>query len=962
MPATFTVAPGAPVTTFEYWMPSGAYWKFSPSSATNQGPSYVTDNAQDAAHMLANPWLNGTGTTTPYTPPLKPHRMQLGTDGVTIQAVDPDTGGVATVPVASGAGRTQLEVPYATGAGQFAYADPAFVSVKQFGAVGNGATDDTAAVQAAVDFVRNNPGRFKTVFFPSGNYVVDHIEDLAHVSLNGAAPSRAVAGLAGLSLTTNIGSRIIQKAGATQPLIKPTAGLQAFGWQKISNLTLQGQQQTGVTVAKVSIASAATRHTFTVATGSLPAAPSNVASFPYYGVCAFYDANGYRLGTGIVQSVNTGTGQVTLLPGTDNYTAKTGASNLLTATEKVAFAPRSTYTADGFTYTDVSDSTMLSPPAIYTEARTTIIENVYIRDFWCGIVIGDSVCRINGVWTNNCGMAGLALRTLGAGADVSGTKWYFQGGHWQQLGLADPAVAKQDSAGAMSLCGVWGVASNSYTDELVTNNCYHGVIDCGGGSNTGFGYVYLDLPLKEAWWTVNGIGGVWDPTITIDKFTARSNGQGTVMPVPASTSFPTGQRSAIAIQGATNRVLSIGTFAAERDPTSLAADDYAYGTYIGTTASTGRHDVHIRHLGGRSAIATALSGGVYSYKAGAPFGSVGTIANQMLAKRALFGADDSGTLGVTDNANKSARLGMHNYDIDAAYYAFIAASTSSTSNFLGVGGGDGAAEVASSLALITAAKGTLDGLQRVVILADGRIAMRRGATSAASPDASAILDIQGVEGGALMPRLTTTERDAIASPANGLVVFNTTRGCLQERRQGTWVDVADDKTNLQAGMWATPNSLFVPSTIVATASTLRVARFVPRRRLTVVKIGFVTTNAATANDAVDVGIYDSAGNLLVASGATLGKANATLGAQKVDIASTDLLPGRAYYAGLAYGAVGATAATLGTVTCGASGPSLMFGTTVGLFEAGNATAGTLPSTLAAAAGSSTAFNLALLES
>ncbi len=42
-----------------------------------------------------------------------------------------------------------------------------------------------------------------------------------------------------------------------------------------------------------------------------------------------------------------------------------------------------------------------------------------------------------------------------------------------------------------------------------------------------------------------------------------------------------------------------------------------------------------------------------------------------------------------------------------------------------------------------------------------------------SPDASAVLDIVSTTKGVLVPRLTTTQRNAIATPKNGLLVYNT---------------------------------------------------------------------------------------------------------------------------------------------------------------------------------------------
>lgn len=47
-----------------------------------------------------------------------------------------------------------------------------------------------------------------------------------------------------------------------------------------------------------------------------------------------------------------------------------------------------------------------------------------------------------------------------------------------------------------------------------------------------------------------------------------------------------------------------------------------------------------------------------------------------------------------------------------------------------------------------------------------------------NPDSSAVLELQSLNQGFLLPRLTTSQRDSIVSPAQGLMVLNTTTGCL----------------------------------------------------------------------------------------------------------------------------------------------------------------------------------------
>lgn len=57
-----------------------------------------------------------------------------------------------------------------------------------------------------------------------------------------------------------------------------------------------------------------------------------------------------------------------------------------------------------------------------------------------------------------------------------------------------------------------------------------------------------------------------------------------------------------------------------------------------------------------------------------------------------------------------------------------------------------------------------------------------------APDASALLDLSSTTLGLLFPRLTTTQRDAISSPAAGLMIYNTTTDTL-DVYDGSWAAV-----------------------------------------------------------------------------------------------------------------------------------------------------------------------------
>jgi len=59
-----------------------------------------------------------------------------------------------------------------------------------------------------------------------------------------------------------------------------------------------------------------------------------------------------------------------------------------------------------------------------------------------------------------------------------------------------------------------------------------------------------------------------------------------------------------------------------------------------------------------------------------------------------------------------------------------------------------------------------------------------------SPDESAILDLNSTSRGFLPPRMTTTQRDAINDPIDGLMIFNTTTNRLNIYIAGTWNEIS----------------------------------------------------------------------------------------------------------------------------------------------------------------------------
>jgi len=140
--------------------------------------------------------------------------------------------------------------------------------------------------------------------------------------------------------------------------------------------------------------------------------------------------------------------------------------------------------------------------------------------------------------------------------------------------------------------------------------------------------------------------------------------------------------------------------------------------------------------------------------------------------------------GVSDHG---ALTGL--FDDDHSQYALLSGRTSGQS----LKGGTG---VTDTLSLIgTSGNGTVTNA--AIIFKVGN----NGATTAATilnngkigigstPDASSLLDITTTSLGLGLPSMTSTQRDAITSPRNGLVVYNSTDHAPSLRANGAWVNM-----------------------------------------------------------------------------------------------------------------------------------------------------------------------------
>jgi len=110
-----------------------------------------------------------------------------------------------------------------------------------------------------------------------------------------------------------------------------------------------------------------------------------------------------------------------------------------------------------------------------------------------------------------------------------------------------------------------------------------------------------------------------------------------------------------------------------------------------------------------------------------------------------------------------------------------AAYITSASIYAAVDGTPGVNDMPTRLQFFTTADGASTTTERMRIDNAGNVGI-----GTSSPNASALLDVQSTTKGVRMPNMTTAQKNAIASPAAGLMVFDTTLAKLCVYSGAAW--------------------------------------------------------------------------------------------------------------------------------------------------------------------------------
>ncbi|PCJ85559.1 MAG: hypothetical protein COA57_07380, partial [Flavobacteriales bacterium] len=154
----------------------------------------------------------------------------------------------------------------------------------------------------------------------------------------------------------------------------------------------------------------------------------------------------------------------------------------------------------------------------------------------------------------------------------------------------------------------------------------------------------------------------------------------------------------------------------------------------------------------------------------------------------------------------------------------------------------------------------------------------------APPDNSAIFDVNSTTQGNLFPRMTTAQRDAIASPANGLIIYNIDCNNFNYYNGSAWIPI----NSVGGSAPATPGSITGNTTVCANATgeaySISVVSGATAYTWTAPAGATVATGQGTTAITVDYG--STAGNVCVTASNNCGTSTASCTAITINTAPT----------------------------------------------------------------------------
>lgn len=811
------------------WYPLARRHAFMIATVTNTGAQYVNDltltnwyNTGSVSNMaqlrLIEPGVGGTVTVDSY---YGTNAIGGGTYSLTNSVSGTNTyGGMIT---ALGGAKSWILLD----------TEP---NVRQFGALNDGATDNTLFIQSALDYCEDTG--LTTLHFPPGlltykwSTVTNRICEMRGgygAGYNGTLVEQ----------TTGVTNHFVvlnPPAPSAARFYAPTAGPQP----SVRDFTMIGHSE-GNTVNPKSITAVTDRLNFSVATGDLPYTGGVLLTntYPYLGHVFFYSSLNKYCGYGIITNINYGTGLITLMDYSDNYATPTNSGGVLTNTMKVCFSQVVTESSAFSTETFIDGATAGTCGIYVTSTDTAsvsskiLIENVNVYGFHCGIRMGSVLLhRIKGVETKFCAYAGYADANPGNSRDGSLNDVFVFGKYQPNFNANEGGVTESvtyDNPGFRAPAyGFYGLVASGEALTCAVNFTVNGVY-VKNLASTRVSSFLVEGVIGPAIWLDGSKFGDANQTATFTDFELRTLATNEVA-FPTLTSytnysavyyknsgvgspnytFKTLNFSRLAsthklFDHGINLVNSDGQFAFE----SVARTNGISGTFLSAASATPATVIryNVDGITGMSVFCNTyrLFGKFFGQQSGAAnlfsllrsdtgsglninFGS--SLGNIVGTNLVGFTFESSGPVIFKDtDANKSAALRGQSFGGGTTDTSYLEPLFNGSDNLLQWGGGSSGAYVATLQDFVVGGTTTTTTGTKVMRLSPAGIRVSTtgiaGSTSADAP-----FRIDSTTGGILPPRMTKVQRDAISTPTDGLFLYQSdgTAG-LKIRIGGAWYTV-----------------------------------------------------------------------------------------------------------------------------------------------------------------------------
>jgi hypothetical protein len=144
---------------------------------------------------------------------------------------------------------------------------------------------------------------------------------------------------------------------------------------------------------------------------------------------------------------------------------------------------------------------------------------------------------------------------------------------------------------------------------------------------------------------------------------------------------------------------------------------------------------------------------------------------------------------VYNTSNNLSGPGLYYWNNNTGLWVFLSNGFTSANNGLTLSGGSvqlgGALNQATNIPLSGYNLSVTGSSEATTFTSSGQVGFGN-----ASPNAEAIIDLNNSNNwGLMLPGMTTANLPAITAAQNGLIVFNSTTGCVQFARNGVWVNM-----------------------------------------------------------------------------------------------------------------------------------------------------------------------------